>query len=200
MRAVHEVSRALRRAADAAELRHALGLHSHLIHRVNDAFGNRVMPATRTERRLPAPIVDHLQSYAVNLRSRRSCSRSVSRCVSHVTRPPSLQVRRLRERASMGNPWIWQIEPQPRRQFRLVNDGIRSAGQTDDRRWHALSSDFLHLGRWRVRRRNGGRAGPDTADGRRSPSLRRMERTDQFRMAAACRNRRMVPDGSQLPP
>src|ERR1039458_3402733 len=94
VRAVHEISRTLRRAADAAELRDALRLHTHFIHRVNDALGNRVMPATGTERRLPAPIVDDLQSDAVSLWSwsrswSRSSYRRISRCGPHVTYPPS---------------------------------------------------------------------------------------------------------------
>src|SRR5208282_6801382 len=87
VRPVHEISRAFRRAADAAELRHALGRHSHLIHRINDSFRNRVVSAAGTERSLPAAIVNHLQSNAVDFRS--WSSRRVSRCGPHVTYPPS---------------------------------------------------------------------------------------------------------------
>src|SRR5208337_523904 len=94
VRPVHEVGRTLRRTADAAELRDALGLHAHFIHSVNDAFGNRVMPATGAKRGLPAPIVDNLQSNAISLRSWSrnwswSSYRCVSGCIPHVTYPPS---------------------------------------------------------------------------------------------------------------
>src|SRR5207253_5652311 len=81
--AIHEISRALRGTSNAAELRHALGLHTHFIHRVNDAFGNRVMPAPGTERSLPAAVVNDLQTDAVGLRSRSGC-RSVCRCRPHL--------------------------------------------------------------------------------------------------------------------
>src|ERR1035441_2278166 len=92
VRPVPEVSRTLRRTTDAAELRDPLRLHPHFIHRVNDAFGNRVVPATGAERSLAATIVNHLQSNAVRLwlrRRSRNCSRRISGCVPHVTYPPS---------------------------------------------------------------------------------------------------------------
>src|SRR5208282_3192913 len=92
VRTVHEVSRTLRRASDAAELGNALRLHAHFIHRVNDAFGNCVVSATRAERSLPAAIVNHLQSNPVGLWSRnwsRNRWRRVGGSGPHVTCPPS---------------------------------------------------------------------------------------------------------------
>src|ERR1700704_2386668 len=83
VRAIHEISRALRGTSNADELRDTLRLHAHFIHRVNDAFGNRIVPATRTERRLPAAIVNDLQTNAVGLWSRRWCWR-VRRCRPHL--------------------------------------------------------------------------------------------------------------------
>ena len=54
VRAAHEVRRALGGAADAAHLHHALGLHAHLVHGVDDALGDGVVAAAGTERGLAA--------------------------------------------------------------------------------------------------------------------------------------------------
>ena len=58
VRAAHEVGRALGRAADAAHLHHALGLHAHLEHGVDDALGDGVVAAAGAERRLAAAVFD----------------------------------------------------------------------------------------------------------------------------------------------
>src|SRR5207253_9961101 len=47
--AAHEISRTLGRAADSARLDYALRLHTHLVHGIDNALGNRVMAATRSE-------------------------------------------------------------------------------------------------------------------------------------------------------
>src|ERR1700676_1975301 len=83
VRAIHEISRALRGTSNAAELRHTLRLHAHFIHRINDTFRNRVMSATSTERRLPTAIVNHLQSNAVGFWRGSWCWR-VRRCRPHL--------------------------------------------------------------------------------------------------------------------
>ena len=57
VRAAHEVGRALRRAADAAHLHHALRLDAHLEHGVDDALGDGVVAAAGAERRLAAAIL-----------------------------------------------------------------------------------------------------------------------------------------------
>src|SRR5206468_9749055 len=65
VRAVHEVCRTLRRAADPAELGYALGLDAHFVHGVNDALGDGVVSATGAKRGLAAAVVDDLQAYPV---------------------------------------------------------------------------------------------------------------------------------------
>ena len=56
VRRVQEIRRALARAADARQLDHALGVDAHLEERVDDALGDRVVPAPGAERRLAAAI------------------------------------------------------------------------------------------------------------------------------------------------
>src|SRR5437660_8334621 len=83
VRAAHEISRTLGRAADSARLDYALRLHTHLVHGIDNALGNRVMAATGAQRCLPAAIIQNGQADAVGL-GRRSAGRS-SR---HVISPP----------------------------------------------------------------------------------------------------------------
>src|SRR5437868_8609060 len=45
VRTAHEISRALRGAPDPTELGDTLGLHAHLIHRIDDALGNGIVAA-----------------------------------------------------------------------------------------------------------------------------------------------------------
>ena len=82
VRAVHEISRALGRTSDAARLDHMLRLHSHLIHRVNDALGNRIVAAAGAQRRPSAPVVNHRQADAICFRRRRAG------CGRHTICPP----------------------------------------------------------------------------------------------------------------
>ena len=56
VRLVQEIRRALARAADARELDDALRVDAHLEERVDDALGDRVVPAPGAERRLAAAI------------------------------------------------------------------------------------------------------------------------------------------------
>ena len=67
VRAAQEIGRALRRAADAGELHHALRLDAHLVERIDDALGDGVVAAARAKRRLAAAIVEHLQADPVRL-------------------------------------------------------------------------------------------------------------------------------------
>ena len=70
VRAAHEVGRALRRAADAAHLHHALGLHAHLIHGVDNALGDCVVAAAGAKRRLAAAILNNRKADVIHFGSR----------------------------------------------------------------------------------------------------------------------------------
>ena len=69
VRAAHEVGRALGRAADAAHLHHALRLHAHLEHGVDDALGDGVVAAAGAERRLAAAVVNDRKADVIHFRA-----------------------------------------------------------------------------------------------------------------------------------
>src|SRR5271167_1415915 len=56
------MNRTLRRAANSAQLRDALGLHAHVIHGFDDALGNGVVAATCAQGGLAALVVNHRQA------------------------------------------------------------------------------------------------------------------------------------------
>ena len=90
---------ALRRAADARHLHHALGLDAHLVKGVDDALGNCVVAAAGAERGLASAIVQDSESDAVGLLwlgRRRGCSRHYL--------PSWEMISSVMERASMGSP------------------------------------------------------------------------------------------------
>ena len=65
VRAAHEISRALGRAADAAHLDDALGLDAHFVHGVDDALGDGIVSAAGAQRGFAALVVDDRQANAV---------------------------------------------------------------------------------------------------------------------------------------
>ena len=120
MRPVHEIGRALRRAADPAELRHALRFYSHFVHRIDDAFRNRVMSAAGAQRGLAAAIIDDLQSDAIRLRSRSRVGVLVG--VVPIYLPSIIMSSSVTDRASIGKPWMWQID-----RNRVISSGLISS-------------------------------------------------------------------------
>ena len=102
VRAAHEVGRALRRAADAADLHHALRLNAHLVHGVDDALGDGVVAAAGAQRRLAAAIVKTVSPMRLVF-GRSACSRGRHLDALLVTNS-SVMVR-----ASIGSPLKWAM-------------------------------------------------------------------------------------------
>ena len=96
--AAHEIGRALGRAADSTQLGHALRLHAHFVHGIDDALGDRVVAAAGTERRLAATVVDYCEADAVRFWGRRAGG-----CARHIICPPLSSVRRLRSGRPSAN-------------------------------------------------------------------------------------------------
>ena len=69
--AVQEVGRRLARAADARQLDDLRRVDPELEERIDDALGDRVVPAPGAQRRLAAPIGDRLEADAIDLLPRR---------------------------------------------------------------------------------------------------------------------------------
>src|SRR5262249_6802800 len=69
VRRAQEVRRALARAADARELHDLLRIDAHLEERVDDAFRDGVMSASRAQRRLAALVSDVLEPDAIEFSS-----------------------------------------------------------------------------------------------------------------------------------
>src|SRR5205823_11812663 len=61
VRAAHEVRRTLRRAPDTTHLRYTLGPHPHLVHGIDNALRDRIVPTTGAQGGFAASIVDYLQ-------------------------------------------------------------------------------------------------------------------------------------------
>src|SRR5207244_1890093 len=72
VRAAEEVGRALARAADARQLDDLLGIDAHLVERVDDALGDRVVAAAGAQRRLPTLVGHRFQSDAIDFASHYS--------------------------------------------------------------------------------------------------------------------------------
>ena len=82
--AAHEICRALRGAADAAGLDHALGLHAHFVHGVDDALGNRIVAAAGAKRGLATAVVENGQANAIDF----GCGCGCAGRGRHLTFPP----------------------------------------------------------------------------------------------------------------
>src|SRR6266508_4162855 len=103
--AAHEVGGALRRAADARELRHALGGKARVEHRLEDPLGDRVVAAAGAQGGLRSPVLDHGQAEPVHLRAgagRRSA-------LGHGYLPSMPRISSVTERASSGRPLTWAM-------------------------------------------------------------------------------------------
>ena len=66
VRPAEEIRRALARAADARQLDDLLGIDAHLVKRIDDALGDRVVAAAGAERRLAALVDLRLQTDAIH--------------------------------------------------------------------------------------------------------------------------------------
>src|SRR3954467_15692115 len=102
MRTAHEVSRALRRAANTAHLHHALGLHAHLIHGIDDALRDCVVTAPCAKRGLTPAIFKYWKPDVIDLGAWSRRRRSSLGC--HIYRPSLVANSSVIVRASMGSP------------------------------------------------------------------------------------------------
>src|SRR5207237_5091988 len=68
VRPAEKIGRALARAADARQLDHLSGVDAHLVERLDDALGDRVMSAPRAQRRLAALVDLRLQSDSIDFK------------------------------------------------------------------------------------------------------------------------------------
>src|SRR5687768_9387444 len=110
VRAAEEIRRALAGAADARQLHDLLGVDTHLVKRVDDALGNRVVSAAGAQRRLAALIGLRFEPDTVNLDWSRHYSPPVieeaEAGVSFLatSKPSCARMSSLTLRASIGNP------------------------------------------------------------------------------------------------
>src|SRR5262249_22613616 len=83
VRAAEEVRRALAGAADARQLHDLAGIDAHLVERVDDALGNRVMAAAGAERRLAALVDLGFEPDSIDFDWRRHDLFSAGRARAH---------------------------------------------------------------------------------------------------------------------
>src|SRR5262249_50678887 len=113
VRIPQEVRRRLAGAPDARQLDDVSRMDAHLEERVDDALGNRVMAAARTERRLAAAIGLDFETdpvfLGVHVHSSRAAVATTARpaaagCVSGARRPSWTRMSLVSDRASIGSP------------------------------------------------------------------------------------------------
>jgi len=131
VRPVHKISGTLRRAPNSAQLRNSLRLHSHVIHRFDDALRNCIVAAASAEGSLPALVVDNTQANAMLFGSAVG--------VVAIYLPSMVLSSSVTERASSGSPSRWLML-----RSRVVSSGFRSSLSSVSICASAILLDHVH--------------------------------------------------------